>query len=315
MRSGRAWLVLFCLLLIPPASKGFAESDISSKVEVDRAFATIGDRINFRVTIIHKPDVTILELDARPVLDDFEIKEATNFSHEENEKIFEGKNYVLTNYALGEYVIRPFKIQYRLGQSEVKELETNSLYLTIESVDKNKDPASDIRGVKGVQKIKGAIWFWLALIGFLLIGAGIVALYLHKRKGGSELGGEEILSAHDEAFQALSRLQHSDLIRKGQVKLYFFHMSEILRRYFERRYRVKALESTTYELMEELKNHLSAENAQLINEVLLLSDLVKFAKYDPPPIEILRQNNQAKLIVDRTKEEVVETLPTTVKGK
>ena len=40
----------FLLVLIPVLS---AESDTTTvKVEVDRAFATIGDRINFRVTVL-----------------------------------------------------------------------------------------------------------------------------------------------------------------------------------------------------------------------------------------------------------------------
>lgn len=312
MCFSKTGLILFCSLLIIP-SAGFAEPDISVKVEVDRAFATIGDQINFRVTTIHKSEVTILELDATPALSDFEIKGATNFSHKEDGKVFEGKNYVITTYVLGEYVIRPFTVQYRAGQNEAKQLKTNSLYITIESIDKNKDPESDIRGVKGVHKIKSSAWLWLTLIGLALIAGGAGIFYFRKEKQGGVTEKREVLSAHDEAYQALYRLQHSDLIRKGQVKLYFFQMSEILRRYFEQRYRIKALESTTYELMRELKEQLVSENIQLIDEVLSFCDLVKFAKYDPPPVEILRQNNQAKLIIDRTKEEIMETIPAPAK--
>ena len=107
MKASLLRVVLGCCLLLISANKHAvpADSDASVKVEVDRAFATIGDRINFRITVIHKPDLTVLEIDPKEVLGDFEIKESANFSHQEKGLILEGKNYVLVNYTLGEYVI------------------------------------------------------------------------------------------------------------------------------------------------------------------------------------------------------------------
>lgn len=309
------WLrfILFSLTLVfvPPIAR--AESEVSVKVEVDRAFATIGDRINFRVTVAHRPGGAVLELEAREVLGDFEIKEATDFSSQENGKILEGKNYVITSYSLGEYVIQPFAVQYRTGQGDLQQIKTNSLYITIQSVDQNKTAASDIRGVKGVHRIKGPAWFWTVPLG-LGLGAAVFWLYQVRKKRIANKGSREsLLTPHDEAYQALNRLRHSDLIRKGHMKLYFFQMSEILRRYFERRYEIRALQSTTGELMEQLPEVSMSENIQLIHVVLSLCDLVKFAKYDPPPTEIIQQNTKAKLVIDRTKEETPAVRPESVK--
>ena len=302
-------LVFFSLVLTSTLPFALAEPDISAKVEVDRAFATIGDPINFRITVAHAPEINVLEMDPSGVLGDFEIKQATNFSNKENGKVLEGKNYAITTYTLGEYVIKPFTIQYRAG-GEIKQLKTSSLYITIESVDKSKDPQTDIRGVKGVLKLKNRLGIWLVILLFLAIGAvASWTFYLRKSRGASGSAEEPALSPHDEAYLALNKLQHSDLIRKGQTKLYFFQMSEILRRYFERRYQIRALESTTHEVTRDLKEKLTVDNAKIVEEALSFCDLVKFAKYDPPPMEILRQNNQAKLIIDRTKEEIQVSLP------
>ncbi len=307
MRLGRTFTILFLFFSAFAFSKNAsADQDISIKVEVDRAFATIGDPINFRATVTHTPDTVILELDAKEVLSDFEIKEVKSFTTQENGKTLEGKNYVITNYTLGEYVIKPFTIQYRKGQGGVEQLKTNSLYITIQSIEKNKDPNGDIRGVKGVRKIKGPGWPWFVLLGLGAVAAGGWLFYWRRKRKAQGASDEPPLTPHDEAYQALSRLQHSDFLQRGQIKLYFFQMSEILRRYFERRYEIRALESTTYELMGELKEKINPENLNLITDVLTLCDLVKFAKYEPPPVDILRQNNQAKTIIDRTKEEVQE---------
>ena len=77
---------------------GASEGEISAKVEVDRAFATIGDPIHFRITVRHAKQVTILESDPSRVLVDFEIKEVSDFSYEEKGEVAEGKNYVISSH-------------------------------------------------------------------------------------------------------------------------------------------------------------------------------------------------------------------------
>ena len=298
-------MVFTLLILFSPACPSFSQetkADITAKVEVDRAFATIGDRINFRITVKHAPEISVLDLRAEDVLKDFEIKEATPFSAKEGKGISEGKNYVITTYQLGEYVIQPFAIQFRARDGKTEELKTNSLYVTIESVDKKKDPESDIRGIKGVFRIRSRAWIWFI---FVLCASGIAVgavLYFRQRKEIQSATVEMALSPHDEAYQALNRLRHSDFIRKGQVKLYFFQMSEILRRYFERRYQIRALESTTNEVLQELKRLESLENMTLVRDILSFCDLAKFAKYEPPAAEILQTSNQARQIIDQTKQ-------------
>ena len=163
IRSIRSFLFpffLFHVLFFVPLLCA-EEPHVSVKVEVDRAFATIGDRINLRVTIRHDPEVSVLEIDPGHALRDFEIKQATNFSSEDGKIQLEGKNYVITSYLLGEYVVQSFPVRYRAKGGEVQELKTNSLYITIQSVDEKKDPNSDIRGVKGTFSLKRALWPWM----------------------------------------------------------------------------------------------------------------------------------------------------------
>jgi len=312
------WMKFFSLLVFLwiTSYQAFAAQDISVKVEVDKAFATIGDQINFRVTIQHRSDMMVLEADAGSALSDFEIKKTTDFSTQEKDLISEGKNYVITTYVLGEYVVRPFPIKYKTKDGSVKEVQTNSLYITMESVDKSKDQGSekDIRGVKGVHKLKNPIFRWFLLLALFGAAASIGTwLYFDRRKQNLEGQPQEpALSAQEEAYLALNQLKNSDLIRKGLVKQYFFQMSEILRRYLERRFRIRALESTTYELMQELTPVASRDQVELIQEVLDFCDLVKFAKYEPPALEVIQETNRAKTVVDQTKEEP-EPIATEVK--
>jgi len=73
-----------------------------------------------------------------------------------------------------------------------------------------------------------------------------------------------------------------NLIEKGEIKLFYSEVSEIIRRYIEGRYYVPALEETSTEILQELKNQdLTGHAASMIKSLLELSDLAKFAKYKP----------------------------------
>jgi hypothetical protein len=281
----------------------FAQNEIRVKTSVDQAFITIGDRINFKVQTIHDPAVEIQGVDAKNSLDDFEIKQEADFSYEEEGKIYEGKNYVITGYQLGEFVIRPISILYQTADGVTKSIQTQSLYVTIQSVAEEKDPESDIRGVKGVVPLQQKIWIWIVAALTFVFAAGLVLWLKLKKTTHDHLKSPEMmLSAHEEAYKALYHLKSSDLLKKGAYKTYYLEMSEILRRFFERRFEFQALESTTGEVMKALRAHgLDATERVLIQEVLEFCDAVKFAKHIPQIQEVLKHNKHAFLIIDQAK--------------
>ena len=76
-----------------------------------------------------------------------------------------------------------------------------------------------------------------------------------------------------------------------------------MRAYFENRYRIMALEMTTWELLPRLKSlELDEELLLLIENFLNKSDLVKFAKYKPELVEINAAYNQACLVVEKCRD-------------
>lgn len=290
-----------------PAAIG-SDPPITAKAEVDQALITIGDRVHFRVTVAHDPKVKILNIDADQALRDFEVKDVTDFSYREGKQVHDGKTYVITNYELGEYVIRPVTISWQTADGRGREFQTNSLYVTVESIDQDTNPKSDIRGVKGVYPLEGRFWPWLVVLGIAVGTASLTAWYLvRKRAIMAPRDQAAILSPHEEAYQALYRLKHSDYLHRNQYKLYFLELSELLRRYFQRRYQISALESTTTELMSDLKDKLPLEQRTLIQDVVQFCDAVKFAKHTPSVQEVVKQNKQAFLIIDQTKETGSET--------
>jgi len=82
---------------------------------------------------------------------------------------------------------------------------------------------------------------------------------------------------------------------------------DITREYMVNRYHFDALEMTSHEIIAELNNHnINKEAREKLENVLLLSDMVKFAKAIPTPLEndlglshCVDFVNETKLVVEQ----------------
>lgn len=285
--------------IFPPPAFSAETRDVQVKAEVDKAFLTIGDPVIYTVTIEHAPDVRVLSDIPAPPSDIFEIKKVEDIHEKKKKSEITGRRFILTSYRLGEFVLDPVTVRYiKDGQSE-KSVQTNKLYLTVKSVAEGESK-EDIRDVKTVvpYKLRPGKLLWV-LFALALSGAAFAVYRAFRAKRGAlHQPAPPPLTAEEEALQRLRELFESDLLRRGLIKLYFLRLSEILRVYFEKRYRVLAVESTTIEILRALRSlHLESGLYQKIQQVLEASDLAKFAKWVPSPQEILRLNTRAEEIV------------------
>lgn len=86
-----------------------------------------------------------------------------------------------------------------------------------------------------------------------------------------------------EAMEALKTLKEGRLWEKGEIKVYESRISLILRRYIERQFAFPAMEWTTGEITRHLGQlqKFPGIPVALANDILSISDLVKYAKSDP----------------------------------
>jgi hypothetical protein len=108
--------------------------------------------------------------------------------------------------------------------------------------------------------------------------------------------------AHEVALEALEELLGRNLLEQGAYKQFYSEISEIVRRYIEGRYFIRALEETSYEILQDMKDQdLTDELYRMLAEFLNLADLVKFAKYVPDQQENENVVVQARRLVMETK--------------
>jgi hypothetical protein len=105
-------------------------------------------------------------------------------------------------------------------------------------------------------------------------------------------------------------LKGSDFLERKEIKKYYIILSDIIRKYLERRYQITALDRTTQEVRGELKRvKTEGEVTDLVYGFLFSCDLVKFARYIPSKEEIEKDWNEAFTIVNMTKQEEVPVTP------
>jgi hypothetical protein len=107
----------------------------------------------------------------------------------------------------------------------------------------------------------------------------------------------------------LDRLKSEKSWKAGKNKKYYTDLTDILRKYIERRFQFNALEMTTDEILALFKRDKSTQSVyQNLSQILQLADLVKFAKIEPLESENELSMINSYLFVNQTKQEEVKTI-------
>ncbi len=150
-------------------------------------------------------------------------------------------------------------------------------------------------------------WILLALaIAAIVI---LVIWYLRKRKRNQPVFSRKakpLPPPHITAIKKLEELRLAKIWQQGRMKLYYTQLTDITREYMEGRYHFDALEMTTDEILETLKEQKA--NKEIVGKLgasLHLADLVKFAKAQPTALENDLSLSHCVDFVNETKEVIV----------
>jgi hypothetical protein len=103
------------------------------------------------------------------------------------------------------------------------------------------------------------------------------------------------------ALESLHDLRHAALTREGRYAEHFDRVSDVVRRYLGDRYGFDGLESTTREMLGELRA--TTPRIPVLSEIerfLRQADLVKFARLTPTEPECVNALSEAEQIIERT---------------
>lgn len=308
----KSFLLLSFFLLLTPAAFTAERPMIEVNSSVDSSMITIGDLIRYTITIDYADSLAIEKPGEGINLGQFEIKNYTFYDpQEEDNRIFQKYEYMISVYDTGRFVIPPFPVAYfpKDSVSRYQLIEASAIPIYVKSV--IGDEEKELKDIKKPFDIPFNYLFVASMAGVGLLVLFIAFLgykYYKKRKEKGYLikPPEPPRPPHEIALEAIEALLGENLLENGEIKLFHSRLSEIVRRYIESRFYVSALEETSAGILAELKEQeLSSDNYDLLREFLQLADFVKFAKYEPDVTENSRSVEMAKKFITDTSQQVI----------
>lgn len=200
------------------------------------------------------------------------------------------KKYGLAQFDSGKYTIPRLKV-FINGKPNL----TDSIIIEVQNVvvDTLKQKMYDIKDVAQVKSPIGSWWIYLLVVLIIAAIGHFVYRFIKKRQNREKIEELVYKSPIEKATTLLQQLENKELWQKGEVKNYYSELTDIARNYIEEEIHIPAMESTTSELIEGLRNaakhkklKLSNETVSNLEKVLMQADLVKFAKSKPLDFEI-----------------------------
>ena len=276
-------LIMAMMLLALPAVAG--NTTISAKLASTHVL--MGKTIGLHISVVQDREVNglMLNLVADTLNAKVEIadKGKADTTALDNNRLQINRDITLQAFDPGTYQLPA--ILYVVGGDTLRSKET--LTLTVDSI--KVDPQGKIKDFKPVAEVPFKLldwvpdfisdywWAWLA--GLLLLAFGLYAYFKWYKKGINPLKPvKKRLPPYEEAMQALSNLKSRNLWQNGQEKEYYTALTDILRVYIDRRFGINAVEMTSTQIMDKIRQNEDAHIAkEQLNNVLEIADFVKFA--------------------------------------
>jgi len=170
------------------------------------------------------------------------------------------------------------------GDADTLKIDPKTLYVNTIPVDTATFKMYDIKPQETYPVTFKEVLPWI------LLGIGIAVLiwaiirYFEMRRKNKDFFGRSLESdpPHIVALKKLEKIRTEKLWQNGKEKLFYTGITDTVREYIEKRYSVRAMEQTSTEIMESLKDKKIEEKVLSdLGTMFSTSDLVKFAKHTP----------------------------------
>jgi len=160
--------------------------------------------------------------------------------------------------------------------------------------------SADIHDIKPDVVILPPWWVWVALVLALAAVVLVVWLVLRKRQQEAQ---EQFVPRQNAVEEARERLEAArKLMLAGEIEAFYIAVSDAVRQYIERQFRLRAAEQTTEEFLQDMarSQRLRPTHKELLEDFLTQCDLVKFARFRPGPKDMETVLAAATRFVDET---------------
>lgn len=308
------FLAVFLIFLVP----GSFAQDVGVTAKLDTNAMLIGDHVGITLKYTGPAKSQVLwPFIPDTILGNITVigrgKIDTTFTADKQTVTF-SQQLNFTCYDSGFYTIPSIPFKYRLLPDTASKMATTAMMLLAVHTVK-VDTTQAIKPIIGPLRVPVTFremlpWILIALAVIALVIAGI--WYFKKRRKKEPiftLKSRVVLLPHELALQEMEKLRVKKLWQAGKTKDYYSELTEIIRRYIENRFILPALEQTSTEIIDSLSGNTGCPSKALdkLGELLIMADMVKFAKTNPVASENEKSLTEAIEFIYATTGEPVKT--------
>jgi hypothetical protein len=289
---------LFYILLFISAIS-FAQKPMV-EATIDTTNIRIGEQFLLKISVAEIQNVILPKIQLKGL----EVIDSTRIDTIKNSLI---RRYILTGFDSGAFYIPQQQIFVKNQAFLTDSLLVNVATIAIDTTKVKKFPIKTIKKEPYTfDDFKVYIYLILAILAIICFW--IYWFIVRKRKETEDAPTYRTLPPYEEAILRLTELDEKLLWQNNKVKEYYSELTEIVRGYIERELKVPALEKTTDEVLEMIKDFKSADSIETsketidrLKDLLREADLVKFAKSKPLALEIEDDRKDAEYIIGSLK--------------
>lgn len=295
------------LLLLLAFSCGNLAAQTTASAALDSTQISIGDQVQLRLRADYSANGLFQRLDFSNLdsLSGIEILGVdTPRTQLAEGGAFTEQLFTITSFDPGKYEIPAMPIYVAEG-NRIDTAWTTALTLVVNDVRPSVDslhiePIKDI-----IPEAYRLIDYWPYTVSALLILIVAGVLYFANRPVREEVFPKMLIqkSPHEIALAKLNALRQAQAwLPENTRKAYYADLSFVIREYLEKRFGIKALESTTTEIFRALpKSEIPENGIATLNTLLQTADMVKFAKSNPEAMAGANWLERAREFVEMTK--------------
>jgi hypothetical protein len=274
-----------------------AASRLRANVRIDTRTSpdslTVGDHMTLEVFVDAPPGCEVrfpdrVEPGGSVDLVDHQVIPPKNTPHKQGELValpsetWIGR-YERSVFHVGDVVLPPWSVEVRQdGQSIIA--SSDSIRIFVHSVLTDSLRQAGLQDLASQVKLASFPWLYVAIgaVALALVLLGVWLWWRRRHRRAVVVPIARVRPAHEQALEALRKLESRHLPVDGKFEEYYVHLSEIFRRYLEDGFGVAALEETTEEILFDLDRHgFDRVTVKQVGALCNDSDLVKFAKHEP----------------------------------
>ena len=294
----RKYIVIFILLILAVVS----HAQVQVTASVDSTKILIGGRSHYFITV-YAPKGTKISFpefnNKKEIVSDVEVLSAKSDTADANGKVRIRRIYTITAWDAKRYTIPAQKVIVDGATKTTGNVALDVQAVPIDTVKSTPMPPDDI------QKVPFSWGEWVPVILVLVLALILICIvfYLYRilchKKNGRTPKNTRVLSYYEQAKHDLSEIAANKILYAEQ-KAYYTDVTNVLRKYISQRYNINALEMTSHEILESMKDVCDVSELKVVFNT---ADLVKFAKYSTDANDMTYYLDSIVHFIDSTKVE------------